>query len=142
MKWILLLTLVFSFECFAKKTKKEELQASKKQEKQAEKPQEKQEKTPQEPQKATVLILDKLYTNRTFYEIQIGQTLQIDELEIQISQCIENLQKKQFVFLNIKSNKDDILSNWIPISKYTSTPITHKRFDISVISCNFYSNKS
>jgi hypothetical protein len=142
MKLILLLTLVFGFECFAQQTKKEELQASKKnqkpQEKQAEKPQEK----PQEPQKATVLILDKLYTNRTFYEIQMGQTLQIDELDIQISQCIENLQKKQFVFLNIKSNKDDIVSNWVPISKYTSTPITHKRFDISVISCNFYSNKS
>ena len=142
MKLILILTLFFGFECFAKQTKNEGIQASKRNQKPPEKPLEKPPEKQQEPQKATILILDKLYTNRTFYEVQMGQTLQIDELEIEISQCIENLQKKQFVFLNIKENKDDIVSNWVPIAQYTPTPITHKRFDISVISCNFYSNKS
>ena len=93
-------------------------------------------------QKAVILILDKLYTNRSFYDVEIGNSIATGDIEIKALNCVENAQKQQFILLKITQNGDDIFNQWIPILKHTSTPIAHKRFDITAISCNFYNQKT
>ena len=88
------------------------------------------------------VILDKLYTNRTFHEVEIGQSITVGDLEIKAINCMQNKENEAFLFLNITQNKDDILNQWVPITKHTTTPIAHKRFDINAISCNFYNQKA
>lgn len=92
-------------------------------------------------QKAIILVLDKLYTNRNFYEIEISNSIMISSMEITILDCINNNKGENFMLMRIRENGDDILNEWIPIAEYITTPTPHKRFAVTPISCNFYKSK-
>lgn len=96
--------------------------------------------TPQQEtvQKAIVLILDKLYTNRNFHEVEIGHSIVISDMKVTILDCIRNSKGQNFMFMHIQENDDDILNEWVSITEYSSTPTPHKRFEVIPISCNFY----
>lgn len=127
MKFLLVfITLIAHFNAFANNIKEPQ----------------KTDETTQDAQKIKMLILDKLYANRNFYDINIGQKIKVDDLEIHAKSCIENAEMQQFAFLEIAQNGDTILNQWVPILKHNATPISHKRFDVAVLSCNFYTQKN
>ena len=89
-------------------------------------------------QTANITLLDKLYSDKKSYDITVNQPLRIGELTINIQKCIKNSQNQEFVFLKVTENKEEIFKNWASIQENNSVFIQHKRYDITVESCNFY----
>ena len=87
---------------------------------------------------ANIILLDKLYSDKKSYDITVNQPLRIGELTINIQGCIKNSQNQEFAFLKVTENKEEILKNWVSIQENNSVAMQHRRYDITVQSCNFY----
>ena len=89
-------------------------------------------------QTANIVLLDKLYSDKKNYNITLNQPLRIGEMTINIQKCIKNSQNQEFAFIEITENKEEIFKNWVSIQENNSTAMQHRRYDITVQSCNFY----
>ena len=96
---------------------------------------------PQKPAviKAKILIVDKMYSKRFFYETPLNQYFIISEQLTGIAtKCIRNSEKQDFIFGKIMRNGEQLFAKWIPVTENAIEPISDKRYDISFVSCNFY----
>jgi hypothetical protein len=87
---------------------------------------------------ANIILLDKLYSDKKSYDITVNQPFRIGELTVNVQRCIKNSQNQEFAFLKVTENKEEILKNWVSIQENNSVAMQHRRYDITVQSCNFY----
>ena len=98
---------------------------------------------PIEGNKVKLKILDKISAKVKNININVGQVLNFESLEINITVCYKNPPEEipeDFVFLTIidnasQSDKDIYYKGWMISSSPSTTPFEHPIYDLWIIDC-------